>query len=145
MRRKLLSFATPVTLGLALFFCTNVQAAKKMEPIEMRTVAIVTIPVSQATDTKSLRQLLEKAGPAYTNIPGLLRKYFLFREGVGGGVYEWATDAQAKAFYSTEWYDRMRKQAGAEPEVQFFYAPAIADGIQHKLEFFLPEGEASTN
>jgi hypothetical protein len=109
------------------------------EPIEMRTLAIVTFPVSQPTDTESLRQLLEKAGPAYTNIPGLLRKYFLFKDGVGGGVYEWATRAQAEAFYSAEWYSRISQQVGAKPEVQLFDTPAIADGIEHRLDIFLPE------
>ena len=117
---------------------SNVKESQLMETIQMRTVAIVTFPVSQATDAESMRQLLEKAGPAYTNIPGLLRKYFLFKEGVGGGIYEWATRGQAEAFYTREWYDRIRQQAGAEPEVQFFDAPAIADGIQHKLDIFLP-------
>jgi hypothetical protein len=105
----------------------------------MRTVAIVTFPVSQVPDTKSMRQLLEKTGPNYTDIPGLLRKYFLFREGVGGGIYEWASRHQAEAFYNAEWYDRMQQQTGVEPEVQLFDAPAIADGMQHKLEMFLPD------
>lgn len=105
----------------------------------MRTIAIVTFPVSQARDTDSIRQLLERAGPKYTNIPGLLRKYFLFREDAGGGVYEWASRGQAEAFYNAEYYDRVRKGVGAEPEVQLFDAPAIADGIQHTLDIFLPE------
>lgn len=111
----------------------------------MRTVAIVTFPVSQATDTESMRRLLEGTGPAYTNIPGLLRKYFLFREGVGGGVYEWVSRNQAEGFYTSEWYDRMRKQTGAEPEVQLFDAPAIADGIQHKLDIFLPGSQGTSH
>lgn len=107
----------------------------------MRTVAIVTFPVSQKPNTASMRQLLERTGPNYTNIPGLLRKYFLFREGVGGGVYEWTSRSQAEAFYNTDWYDRMRQQTGVEPEVQLFDAPAIADGNQHTLELFLPENK----
>ena len=107
-----------------------------MGTCKMRTVAIVTFPIPHSTDPESIRQLLEKAGPAYINIRGLLRKYFLFTEGVGGGVYEWASRSQAEGFYSSEWHERIRQQSGAAPEVKLFDAPAIADGVEHKLEFF---------
>ncbi|HNP64223.1 MAG TPA: hypothetical protein PKH39_09815 [Woeseiaceae bacterium] len=88
-----------------------------------------------------MRQLLEAAGPAYTNVPGLLRKYFIFGEEVGGGVYEWASRNQAEGFHTAEWYERIRQQVSAEPQLTLFDAPAIADGILHKLDIFLPESQ----
>ena len=108
----------------------------------MRTIAIVTFPVSETKDTESIRELLERTGPAYTNMPGLLRKYFLFKEGVGGGIYEWASREHAEAFHNPEYYERYRKMLGTDPQVQLFDAPAIADGVQHTLDFFLPERRA---
>ena len=106
---------------------------------QIPTVAVVTFPADADLDTRSLRQLLETAGPEYTRIAGLRRKYFLAGDGVAGGVYEWASRLQAEAFYDEVWYDRMRRQSGAEPEVRLFDSPAIADGVNHHLEIYLPE------
>ncbi len=112
--------------------------SKLMETIQGRTVAIVTFPVSQEIGANAMRELLETAGPAYTNIPGLLRKYFIFKEGVGGGIYEWASKSQAEAFYNEQWYARIQQQSGSKPDVQIFASPAIADGVKHKLDIFMP-------
>jgi hypothetical protein len=101
-------------------------------------VAIVTHKANTALTTEQMRDLLEQAGPAYTNIPGLRRKYFLHGDGVAGGVYEWETRAQAEAFYDEVWFSSMTARAGVRPDVVFFSSPAIADGVAHRLELYLP-------
>lgn len=102
-------------------------------------VAIVTFPATANLDGHALRQLLETAGADYINVPGLRRKYFLSGDGLGGGVYEWDCRARAEAFYDDAWYATMRERTGAVPDVRLFESPAIADGIGHRLEIFLPE------
>jgi hypothetical protein len=105
---------------------------------EIPLVAIVTFPANTSRPPAEMRSLLEEAGPAYVAIPGLRRKYFLHRAGVAGGVYEWATRAQAEAFYDEAWYAAMSQRSGARPEVTLFESPAIADGVNQKLEIYLP-------
>jgi len=104
------------------------------------TVAIVTFPAAADLDNRALRHLLETAGADYINVPGLRRKYFLSGDGLGGGVYEWDCRASADAFYDDAWFATMRERSGATPDVRFFDSPAIADGIEHRLDIFLPNG-----
>lgn len=105
---------------------------------EIPVVAIVTFPADTNRPAADMRSLLETAGPAYVSIPGLRRKYFLQGDGIAGGVYEWGTRAQAEAFYDEAWYDAMTRRSGSRPEVVLFASPAIADGVRHELEIYLP-------
>jgi hypothetical protein len=109
-----------------------------MTQTEIPVVAIVTFPANTSRSQAEMRSLLEEAGPAYVAIPGLRRKYFLHRAGVAGGVYEWATRAQAEAFYDEAWYAAMSQRSGSRPEVTLFESPAIADGINQRLDIYLP-------
>lgn len=101
-------------------------------------VAIVTFQANTRRPAHEIRSLLEKAGPAYTAVPGLRRKYFLQGEGVAGGVYEWATRADADAFYSDAWRAAMEASAGSTPHIAWFESPAIADGMTQRLHIYLP-------
>lgn len=107
--------------------------------MQIPVVVIVTHRANTTLPQHEMRALLERAGPAYTTIPGLRRKYFLQGDGVAGGVYEWATRAQAEAFYDEAWFAAMTERAGARPEVVYFSSPAIADGVLHRLELYLPQ------
>jgi hypothetical protein len=107
--------------------------------MQVPVVVIVTHRANTSRAPEELRALLERAGPPYTAIPGLRRKYFLHGDGVAGGVYEWETRAQAEAFYDEAWFAAMTERAGARPDVVYFSSPAIADGVAHRLELYLPE------
>jgi hypothetical protein len=109
-----------------------------MSDTQIPVVAIVTYPANTNLSPSEMRSLLEQAGPAYAVIPGLRRKYFLHRPGVAGGVYEWATRAQAEAFYDEAWYAAMAQRSGVRPEVTLFESSAIADGINQRLDIYLP-------
>jgi hypothetical protein len=106
--------------------------------LQMPVVAIVTFAANTRLSTAEMRELLESAGPAYVAVPGLRRKYFLHGDGVAGGVYEWESRAHADAFYDANWYAAMMARGGERPDVVLFAAPAIADGVQHRLEIYLP-------
>ena len=103
------------------------------------TVVIVMFPADTRLEGTDLRRLLEATGPDYVNVPGLRRKYFLGGDGEAGGVYEWADRASADRFHDESWRTAIREQSGAEPDVQFYDSPAIADGINHELTIFLPD------
>ena len=102
-------------------------------------VAFVTFPITATADARASRKILEQAGPEYTQLPGLRRKYFLAGDGLAGGVYEWDCRASAETFFGPDWYQQMTERYGARPEVRLFNSPAIADGLNHRLEIFLPE------
>ena len=90
-------------------------------------VAIVRFPVTRRLSADEQRALFEQTSPRYRSIPGLTRKYFIGAEGVGGGVYEWASREDALRFYDAAWRERMRLAYGADPEIELFEAPCIVD------------------
>ena len=106
---------------------------------EIPVVCIVTFAADNNRDQDELRAVLEEAGPRYVDVPGLRRKYFIYGDGVGGGVYEWESRAAADAFYNDEWRAGALARFGAEPQVDFYQAPAIADGVSHRFELYLPK------
>lgn len=109
-----------------------------MTELPIPVVAFVTFPMTATADAKAFRKVLEDAGPEYTRLPGLRRKYFLAGDGLAGGVYEWDCRASAEAFFDANWYRQMTARYGTRPEVRVFDSPAIADGLNHRLDIFLP-------
>lgn len=109
-----------------------------MTEAQIPVVAFVTFPMTATADAHAFRKILEEAGPEYTNLPGLRRKYFLAGDGLAGGVYEWDCRTSAEAFFNAGWYQQMTERYGTRPEVRFFDSPAIADGVAHQLQIFLP-------
>lgn len=110
-----------------------------MTEIPLPVVAVVTYPARTDMPPAQMRQLLEQAGPPYTRIAGLRRKYFMHRPGLAGGVYEWATRSHAEAFFDEAWYAAMTQRAGTRPQVTFFECSAIADGVGHRLHVYPAE------
>jgi len=106
--------------------------------LNVPVVAVVTFPAPPPRSASETRAVLEKAGPEYTRIPGLRRKYFMSGGGEAGGVYEWDSRERAEAFYDEAWYATMTDSYGARPEVRLYDSPAIADGNTGRLEIYLP-------
>lgn len=109
----------------------------KQDQQNLPALALVLFPVQTSMDNNTLRQLLESTGPAYTNVKGLRRKYFIAGDSRGGGVYEWESRARGEAFYDARWRQRMKERTGADPEITWFQLSAVADGVKHNLEIFL--------
>ena len=61
--------------------------------------------------------------------PGSIRKYYIRSEDgrVAGGIYLWATRADAERVYDGEWRERVEKLYGAKPTVTWFDSPVIVD------------------
>jgi heme-degrading monooxygenase HmoA len=59
--------------------------------------------------------------PEYEAIPGLLQKNYHFTENDGkfGGIYLWASEAEAKAWFNPKWFERVIKTYGEEGVVDY--------------------------
>ena len=76
--------------------------------------------------------------PGFREVPGLLRKQFIYAEdGWAGGVYLWQTREAAEAFYSGPWLDGIRERYGMDPEIRYFHTAAVTDNTAEAL--LLPE------
>ena len=59
---------------------------------------------------------------------GLIRKQFMWGEnGIAGGVYQWESLADAKAFYQGPWLDGILARYGVYPEIEYFVTFAVTE------------------
>ena len=91
-------------------------------------VAIVQIPMSRRPRDAAVEAAM-KSAPTYTALgaKGLLRKYYLNGEAGGGGIYLWASEAAARAWYTPEWEARMETAFGARPVVTYYENHVVVD------------------
>jgi hypothetical protein len=69
-----------------------------------------------------------KIAPGFRSAKGLISKHFIWcADGTAGGVYQWETLEDAKAFYSGPWRQGIVERYGMEPEIQYFEVFAITD------------------
>jgi heme-degrading monooxygenase HmoA len=67
--------------------------------------------------------------PQYARLPGLMFKAFSFEQASGdfGGVYHWRSRAEAQAWFSAGWFERVRRERGVEGQLRYFDAPLSLD------------------
>ena len=63
----------------------------------------------------------------FREVPGLRRKYFLNGGDGGGGVYEFATRAEAEAWFHDGWADWMEGRFGVRPTLTLFECRVMLD------------------
>jgi hypothetical protein len=69
-----------------------------------------------------------KIAPGFAKEKGFIRKQFIWSEnGIAGGVYQWETLADAKAFYQGPWLDGILSRYGVYPEIEYFVTFAAAE------------------
>ena len=90
--------------------------------------AIVQYRLPASIDQAACAAHFHKIAPGFRNVPGLLRKQFIYADdGWAGGVYLWRTRADAERFYSGLWLDGIRERYGMDPEIRYFHTAAITD------------------
>jgi hypothetical protein len=96
---------------------------------------IVNFPAPEGATVESMRDAFASTTPRYEQLPGLIRKYYLFdpETHTGGGAYLWEDRAQAEAFYNAEWRDRLAAKYGVPPKITFFESPVIIDNDLNKV------------
>jgi len=66
--------------------------------------------------------------PGFLNVPGLIRKQFIYAEdGWAGGVCRWRTQEAAEAFYTGPWLDGIRRRCGMDPQIKYFQTACVTD------------------
>jgi len=95
--------------------------------------AIVRFTLPQGTSLAVAQALFEKSAPNYRDVPGLVRKYYLFGEDrIGGGVYLWESREAAERMYSDAWKKTIAERYGNRPEITYYETPVIVDNARSK-------------
>ena len=98
-------------------------------------IAIVQIPMAKRPRDAAVAAAA-KSAPTYTALgaKGLLRKYYLNGEAGCGGVYLWTSEAEARAWYTPEWENRMETAFGARPTVTYYDNHVVVDNEAGKVQ-----------
>ena len=89
--------------------------------------AIVTFVLPSAITRERWSKIAASAAPCYENVPGLMRKQFLFNHGLGGGVYLWESRAAAETCYDGGWRESIARVAESDPRIAYFETPVVVD------------------
>ena len=90
--------------------------------------AIVRYRLPASIDHDACLAHFSKIAPGFRTATGLLSKHFIWSErGIAGGVYQWQTLEDARAFYSGPWRNGIVERYGMEPEIEFFEVFAVTD------------------
>ncbi len=90
--------------------------------------AIVRYRLPRHIDRAACRDHYEMIAPGFRKAKGLISKHFIWSESrVAGGVYQWETLKDAKAFYSGPWRKGIVERYGMEPEIEYFTVFCITD------------------
>ncbi|MGI9409148.1 MAG: hypothetical protein ACR2OV_03685, partial [Hyphomicrobiaceae bacterium] len=85
----------------------------------------------------------EKIAPGFRTVKGLRSKHFIWSEsGIAGGIYQWETLDDARAFYSGPWRDGIVERYGMEPEIEFFDVFCVTDNIAGNVSLLDPSNKS---
>jgi len=90
--------------------------------------AIVRYRLPASIDHDACLAHFTKIAPGFRGAKGLISKHFIWSEnGAAGGVYQWETLEDARAFYSGPWRKGIVERYGMEPEIEYFEVFAVTD------------------
>ena len=90
--------------------------------------AIVRYRLPRHIDRAACRDHYELIAADFQKAKGLISKHFMCSEsGTAGGVYQWQSLKDAKAFYSGPWRRGIVERYGMEPEIEYFTVFCITD------------------
>lgn len=89
--------------------------------------AIVRFKLPAGVTREKAAELYRGSAPNYRDMPGLVRKYYLYGEGYGGGVYLWESREAAERVYTPAWRTMLTERYGAAPEVTYLETDVIVD------------------
>ena len=92
-------------------------------------VVIVRVPKPWYAPRSVVVGKMRDTTPEYAKLPGLVFKAFSFERDSSdfGGIYFWRDRVSAEAWFNPAWFDRVRKERGAEARVRMFDAPVSVD------------------
>ena len=97
-------------------------------------VAVVSFQMPKATTAEEMSGPFKAAVPLFQKVPGLLQKYFYVSEDGrrAGGIYVWASRADADRLYKGEWRAFVEKKFGSPPTIDFLNSPVMVDNRDRK-------------
>lgn len=115
--------------GALLVVTATCAQAQSPQPPGEPVVAVVQVPKPWYAPRALVVSRMRDTIPDYDKVPGLLFKaYSLERDRSDfGGLYFWRSREQAQAWFNPAWFERVRKERGAEGSVRFFSAVATLD------------------
>ncbi len=98
-------------------------------------VTIVTFQLSRAHTPAEMSTTFQSTAPKYQDVPGLLRKnYFVSEDGRrAGGIYVWASRADADRLYTAEWKAFVESKYGAPPTIEHLASPVMVDNRERTI------------
>jgi hypothetical protein len=88
-------------------------------------------------DHAACREHFHKIAPGFRQVKGLISKHFIWSEsGWAGGVYQWETLQDAKAFYSGPWLEGIVQRYGMQPQIDFYEVFAVTDNARGSVDLF---------
>ena len=92
-------------------------------------VTIVTFNLQNPASLGEITKTFAATAPKYQGIPGLLRKnYWMSEDGRrAGGIYVWATRADAERIYTAEWKKFVEGKYGSAPHIEYLHSPVMVD------------------
>jgi hypothetical protein len=101
-------------------------------------------------DQAACRAHFHKIAPGFRDAKGLISKHFIYQltamggqvqgseSGWAGGVYQWESLADAKAFYGGPWLDGIVERYGMRPQIEFYEVFAVTDNAHDTVQIFEP-------
>jgi hypothetical protein len=134
MTSKLISLSVLfAALGGPAAGCSSARYA--VRPVQVaegpgpRAVVVVRVPSPWFAPRFVIRGKFRDALPAYEGIGALEAKYFTIGDdGQFGGLYLWASRADAERHFDAAWRADVRKRRGADADVLLMDAPYVVSG-----------------
>ncbi len=90
--------------------------------------AIVRYKLPAHIGRDACRAHFEKIAPNFASPAGLIRKQFIWSErGIAGGVYQWDSLDDARAFYTGPWLDGILERYATYPDIEYFETFALTE------------------
>ncbi|TWG49273.1 MULTISPECIES: hypothetical protein [unclassified Aminobacter] len=90
--------------------------------------AIVRYKLPASIGRDACRAHFEKIAPNFASPKGLIRKQFIWSErGIAGGVYQWESLDDARAFYTGPWLNGILERYGTYPDIEYFETFALTE------------------
>jgi len=92
-------------------------------------VTIVTFHLAKPSTLAEMTKTFQATAPKYQAVPGLLRKnYWMSEDGRrAGGIYVWASRADADRLYTPEWKKFVADKYGAPGDIEYLHSPVMVD------------------
>ena len=92
-------------------------------------VTVTTFHLKHPATLGEMTKVFQTTAPKYQGMPGLLRKnYWMSEDGLRvGGIYEWASRADADCAYTPDWKKFVESKYGVPPVIEYLHSPVMVD------------------